>query len=41
MTCGTPTQYPVTASGDLKKVTAFTASYPRQYLTNGFDIKGP
>ncbi len=26
------------ASGDLKKVAAFTALYLRQYLTNGFDF---
>ncbi len=27
------------ASGDLKKVTAFTALYLRQYLTNGFELR--
>jgi hypothetical protein len=34
MTCGTPTQYPIKVSGDLKKVTVFTALHPRWYLTN-------
>jgi hypothetical protein len=41
MTCesGTQIQYPVKASGELKKGTAFNALFLRQY-GNGFDMKG-
>jgi hypothetical protein len=39
--CGTPAQYTVETSVDLKKVTAFTALFLRAVINNDFVIKGP